>query len=335
MAKSKNISSDAGVFLWMTFQAMQKAGLDTAAIFSSVNLPNESPDLTVRRDNSTQQRFWDAAERVSGDRDIGLRIGALMPPFRGQIMEYLFLSSPTFGEGLQRTIRYHHLLTDALTFELRVEGETAILTGLDHPVRHYQELAMAILLKFFRYVSEDAFQPNEIWLHHREGAAAEHYQQVYGCPVHLNMPETSIRFSARLLERPSPAAEPQLLQMHESVAERYLVDLKKRELIDRVEHELGGLLEQGTVGLEIVAAQLGRSPRALRAELQQIGTHFNEVVAAYRERLARRLLSRTQESIDQIVYLTGFSEPSAFTRAFKRWTGETPTDYRRRKQNER
>lgn len=335
MTKSHNISSDSGVFLWMTFQAMQKAGLDTAAIFSSVNLPNESPDLTVRRDNSTQQRFWDAAERISGDPDIGLRIAALMPTFRGQIMEYLFLSSPTFGEGLQRTIRYHRLMTDALKFELRVEGETAILTGLDHPVRHYQEIAIAILLKFFSFVLEDEFQPKEIWLCRQEGAAAEHYQQVYRCPVVLGMPETSIRFPKQLLHRPSPAAEPQLLQIHETIAERYLVDLKKRELITQIEHELGGLLEQGTIELDIVATQLGKSPRALRAELQQIGTNFNEVVAAYRERLARRLLSRTQESIDQIVYLTGFSEASAFTRAFKRWTGETPTDYRRRKQSER
>jgi AraC-like DNA-binding protein len=329
-----SMTSDAGIFLWLTYQAMQKAGLDTAAIFSSVNLPNEMPDLTVRRDNSTQQRFWDAAERVSGDSDIGLRIGALMPPFRGQIMEYLFLSSPTFGEGLRRTIRYHHLLTNALKFELRIDHETAVLAGLDHPVRHYQECAIAIFLNFFRYVSDGEFQPDEIWLHRSDGADAEHYQQVYGCPVHLDMPESRMHFSTRLLERPSPAAEPQLLAMHETVAERYLTDLKKRKLIYQVEHELGGLLEQGTVGLEIVAAQLGKSPRALRSELQQIGTHFNEVVAAYRERLARRLLSRTHEPIDQIVYLTGFSEPSAFTRAFKRWTGETPTDYRRRKQNE-
>ncbi|MFX6645063.1 helix-turn-helix transcriptional regulator, partial [Acinetobacter baumannii] len=62
------------------------------------------------------------------------------------------------------------------------------------------------------------------------------------------------------------------------------------------------------------------------------GTRFNDLVARYRERLARRLLARTQEPIDQIVYLTGFSEPSAFTRAFKRWTGETPTAYRQRRQ---
>jgi AraC-like DNA-binding protein len=334
MSKSKAMTSDAGVFLWMTYQAMQKAGLDTAAIFASVNLPDEPPDFTVRRDNSTQHRFWVAAERISGDADIGLHIGGLMPSFRGQIMEYLFLSSPTFGEGLRRTIRYHHLLTDALRFELRIEGETAILSGLDHPVRHYQECAIAIFLNFFRYVSENAFQPDAIWLQRQTGATAEQYQAVYGCPVILDMPESCMHFPTALLQRASPAAEPQLLKMHETVAERYLIDLQKRQLIDQIEHELGGLMEQGTLSIDTVAEKLSKSPRALRAELQQIDTSFNDVVAAYRERLARRLLSRTRESLDQIVYLTGFSEPSAFARAFKRWTGETPTDYRRRKQHD-
>ena len=66
------------------------------------DLPDEPPDPQARRENSTQQRFWRAAERISGDPDIGLHTGALMPPFRGQVMEYLFLSSPTFGEGLAR-----------------------------------------------------------------------------------------------------------------------------------------------------------------------------------------------------------------------------------------
>ena len=135
-------SSDAGIFLWMTYQAMQKAGLDCAAIFASVNLPDAPPDPQARRENSTQRRFWEAAERSSGDSDIGLHVGGLMPAFRGQVLEYLFLSSPTFGDGLQRTQRYHRLITDAMQLELKLEGDSARLSGLSHPVRHYLELSL-------------------------------------------------------------------------------------------------------------------------------------------------------------------------------------------------
>jgi AraC-like DNA-binding protein len=70
----------------------------------------------------------------------------------------------------------------------------------------------------------------------------------------------------------------------------------------------------------------------LRSQLAEANTSFNQILADYRSRLARRLLARTAEPIEQIVYLTGFSEPSTFYRAFKRWTNETPVEYRKRKQ---
>lgn len=325
-------ASDAGIFLWMTWQALRRLGLDSAAIFASVGMPDEAPDPGQRRDNSTQRRFWDAAERISGDPDIGLHVAEQMPPFRAQVIEYLFLSSPTFGDGLQRTIRYHQLLTSAMRLELRIEGDTAILLGLEHPVRHYLECAYAIQLQFLRQVTDGEFQPCEIWLPYKQGASAEEYARIYRCPVRLGMPHGALRFDAALLSRPSSAAEPQLLAVHESLASERLTDLTRRELIFRVERELGGLLESGEASLEAVAQRLDLAPRMLRAQLAQLDTNFNALLASYRERLVRRLLSRTQEPIDQIVYLAGFSEPSALTRAFKRWTGETPTAYRARKQ---
>ena len=327
-------TTDSGIFLWMTWQAMNRAGLDCAAIFASVGMPDEPPDQSLRRANSTQQRFWQAAERISGDPDIGLHIGGLMPAFRGQVMEYLFLSSPTFGEGLQRAFRYNRLLTDAMQLGLRVEEGVAVVYGFEHPVRHYLECAFAIFLQFFRHVTDGEFQAQEVWLPHVQGASAAEYERTYHCPVRLGMAEGVIRFDAALLARASPAAEPQLLAMHETLAAQRMADLERRDLVLRVERELGGLLEQGELTLETVADRLGRNPRTLRADLAQAGSSFNEVVSRYRERLARRLLARTQEPLDQIVYLTGFSEHSAFTRAFKRWTGETPSDYRQRKQTE-
>lgn len=328
-------TSDNGVFLWITYEVMQNLGLDCAEIFGSVGLPDEPPDPQQRRDNAFQARFWRAAERVSGEPDIGLYVGQHMPPVRGQVLEYLFLSSPTFGEGLERTIAYQRLMTDALQFDLQRDGDTARLTGLEHPVRHYLEFALCIIMGLLRHVTDGEFRAREIHLTYSEGADPEAYRRILGCPVKLGMPEGAMYFDAEQLARVSPAAEPGLLAVHEQVASERLADLERQSLVSRLEGALGGLLEQGEATLAAVAGQLGLSPRQLRAELSQADTSFNRVVAHYRERLARRLLSRTDESIDQIVYLTGFSEPSAFTRAFKRWTGETPTAYRERKRQPR
>ncbi|GAA5629633.1 hypothetical protein Acal02_00228 [Acinetobacter calcoaceticus] len=327
-------TSDAGIFLWMVYQTMQKMDLDAAAIFASVHLPDQPPDKFVRRDNSTQQRFWKAAEDISHDGDIGLHVGANVPPFRGQVVEYLFLSSPTFGEGLQRTIRYQALLTDAISFELDIINQhTVKISGLNHPVRHYLECAIGILLNFFKYITDGTFNPLEIGLPYSDGGEHEEYQKIWGCPVKLGQENGYICFDAAHLKTPSPAYEPELLKVHEHHAASQLELLNKHQLINEIERILAsGLLESGEFDQNIVAQYLGRSARSLRADLQLLNTTYEKVIAQYRERLARRLLSHTQESIDQIVYLTGFSEPSAFSRAFKRWTGETPTAYRQRKQ---
>ncbi len=150
-------------------------------------------------------------------------------------------------------------------------------------------------------------------------------------PVTLGAGEGAIHFDAALLARQSLAAEPELLAVHEQLAENRMIDLARRDFLLALDQELGGLLEQGNVSLDALSARLGLAPRALRTKLAAAGTSFKTMVAAYRARLARRLLARTNEPLDQIIYLTGFSEPAAFTRAFKRWTGETPTAYRRRK----
>jgi AraC-like DNA-binding protein len=331
---SKN-SSDAGIFLWMTYQTMQKMGLDAASIFASVNLPNQPPDKNIRRDNSTQQRFWTAAEEISQDTDIGLHVGKQMPPFRGLVIEYLFLSSSTFGEGLQRALRYQALLTDVFSLSLTINEDKAILSGFDHPVRHYLECAIGIFLNFFKYITNNEFRPTHITLPYQQGASPETYQEMWECPVILDQTKGTIVFPSVLLNKSSPAAEPELLKIHETLAEQQLLNLEKHQLIHAIERLLSnGLLESGQFDQKLIAEQLNRNPRTLRADLQAINTNYEKILNQHREKLARRLLANTQETIDQIVYLIGFSEPSAFTRAFKRWTNETPSGYRHRKQKQ-
>lgn len=326
------IKSDAGIFLWMTYQTMLQAGIDCQKIFASVNMADLPPDPKIRRDNSTQQRFWQAAEQVTANPNIGLYIGSLMPVFRGQVLEYLFLSSPTFGEGLKRALRYRRLITDALQLELIIEGDTARLVGFEHPVRHYLECALAVFLGFLRHVSAGHFIVQEICLPYINGADLVEYQRVYQAPVRLACTRGEIRFTANLLQASSPAPDNELFMLHDDLAYQRLLELARHDLIHQIETKLGDLLESQQLSLETTAQVLAYTPRQLRAELAYINTNFNDVVARYRERLARRLLAKTTESLENIVYLTGFSEPSAFTRAFKRWTGETPSQYRQRKQ---
>ena len=124
------------------------------------------------------------------------------------------------------------------------------------------------------------------------------------------------------------------LQLHEKLAIEHVAKLERQDIVSRVYRVFGEVLETGQVSLEDVAAHLDIKARTLRTRLAEAGTNFNQLLADYRCNLAKRLLASTDESIDEIVYLTGFSEPSTFYRAFKRWTDQTPIEYRNQKRQQ-
>lgn len=329
--------TDSGVLLRMAYKAMQNAGVDADAVLAKVGLDKSILTLPeLRTPHDAQEWFWQAMEEVSGDPHIGLHLGAHMPIFKGQVLEYLFLSSPTFGEGLKRALDYQRLLSDAANAEMVDHGERIFLKQMlwSRKLAHLNECASVGVIKFFSFVTDGAFMPIEVHFSHPRHADQREYERVFGCPVKFEMPEVGIFFDRKLMDLPSAHHEPELLQLHERLASEQMARLEKQDLVFQVSRLVAELLESGHANLEEVAARLGIKPRQLRTRLADAGTNFNQLVAEYRCKLAKRLLAGTDENIDEIVYLTGFSEPSTFYRAFKRWVGMTPIEYRKLKSDE-
>ena len=198
--------------------------------------------------------------------------------------------------------------------------------------RHFSECALSGILRFFKFITEGRFEPIYIDFNFQEGAPDDEYLRVYECPVSLGQKETRLYFDPAILDYPLWQAEPELLQLHEQLAIEKLQELARYDLVGEVRRAIGSTLESGETTLETVAAQLSITPRRLRTQLSEANTSFQQILSDYRCRLAKKLLANTNESVERIVYLTGFSEPSTFYRAFKRWTNETPVEYRKRKQ---
>jgi AraC-like DNA-binding protein len=316
---------------------MQNAGVDADAVLAKVGLDKSILSLPeLRTPHDAQEWFWQAMEEVSGDPHIGLHLGSHMPIFKGQVLEYLFLSSPTFGEGLKRALDYQRLLSDAANAEMVDHGERIFLKQMlwSKKLAHLNECASVGVIKFFSFVTDGAFMPIEVHFSHPRHADQREYERVFGCPVKFEMPDVGIFFDRKLMDLPSAHHEPELLQLHERLASEQMARLEKQDLVFQVSRLVAELLESGHANLEEVAARLGIKPRQLRTRLADAGTNFNQLVAEYRCKLAKRLLAGTDENIDEIVYLTGFSEPSTFYRAFKRWVGMTPIEYRKLKSDE-
>lgn len=326
--------SDSSFLLQLVYPAMERMQLDVERIVSECKIsPSLLKDRTARFPHAAQVQFWTVLEELSGDPLIGLHLANEVPVYRGQVLEYLFLSSANFGEGLRRAQNYQRLVTDAMQFELHLDQPLSRVTldfaGNDAPsLRHRNECFVRFLMRYFQAVTDGAFSATEVNLRSAPVADLAEYQQVFECPVNFERDGESLVFSSDILATPSIHAEPDLLKLHEKVASKQLERLSKQDIVSDVKGVIAETLELGQPSLELVGERLGMNERVLRSRLSDAKTSFNQVLADYRCILAKRLLSRTEESIADVVYLTGFSEPSTFYRAFKRWTGLTPVEYR-------
>ena len=324
--------TDSGTLVRLAYKGLATLGVDADEVLRRSGLdPAELYQANLRTKFSGQPRFWKAAVELSGDPCIGLHLGEEMPVYKGQILEYLFLSSQTFGDGLRRVLNYQRLISDALHGQV-TETPSPCLTSYfsehQHATSHLAEAMVLGLIKGFQAVTDGTFKPEKIVFNHPPNTDIAEYQRIFQCPVEFNAKSFQLFFPASMLSYRSLYAEPELLNLHIQAADQHLAVLQQQDLITEVRSQLGALLESGETTLANVANRLGVTPRHLRHQLDLAGTSFQRLLNDYRHRLARRLLSQTDEGISEIVYLTGFSEPSTFYRAFRRWEGTTPIEYR-------
>lgn len=331
---------DSLQLLQLVHSALSDAGLDVEAIYGRLGYNLEK--LSVRSDRTPHAQhaaFWEAVETVSGDRDIGLHLCPHLPVYRGEVIDYLFFSSRDFRDGCRRALKYLRLVSDAL--DIRVDEQDGTARAIvrysgndpDTP-RHTEILVIHSVIQFVRRFVGTGAQPRAIELHCAALSPPAEYERLFGCPVRFDAAHSAILFDRGLLDHASPYSDPELLHLHEELAEKRLSNLERQDLIERIRAIFAKKLEIEHCELEDIAAQLGIAPRRLRFELTRAGTSFSDLLAEFRFTLAKRLLGKTDERIENIVYLTGFSEPSTFYRAFKRWSGMTPVQYREQKRGQ-
>jgi len=326
--------TDAGTLVRLAYQGLVNLGIDANEVLRRSGLkPEQLYKSNLRTHFSAQPKFWQAAVDLSNDPCIGLHIGEKMPIYKGQILDYLFNSSTTFGEGLRRNINYQRLVSDALQGKLVEEPEpylTGYFTEKQFVTPHLTEALLMGLIKGFQAVTDGVFKPTKIAFRHAPTTDIAEYQRILECDVEFNAKEFRLYFPKEVLNYRSLNAVPELLNLHVKVADQHMEMLQQKDFIGEVKTLIAALLESGEANLETVAEKLNITPRQLRHQLKTADTSFQQLLNRHRHSLALKLLSKTDEEISQIVYLTGFSEPSTFYRAFKRWEGTTPIEYRQR-----
>ena len=284
--------------------------------------------------------WWELLETLQAqlhEPGLGLKIGACVQPEHTGVMAYLIMHCSSLGEALLRFQRYQKLLhnmsevlldSDGQVLKMSWDADLGISTHLSN------EVFMGGLTTFVRQiVSDDAtnpFGPKAIHFPHAAPFPEAMYQSVLGCPVYFSQPRVAIEMDVALLALPINTRNPFLLELLEKQAEA-LLDRSERPdaFLDSVQSVCVEMLNNGIPTLEAVARRLNLSTRTLHRRLEERGLNFNGMLRETRFRLAKHYLEDPRLDLNQIAFLLGYSEQSAFTRAFRGWAGVSPMRYRR------
>jgi AraC-like DNA-binding protein len=324
------------VFMLRSFTgAAALAGVDVDGLLRDVGLdPGAPSDPDVRIPAPLAFRAFEEAAARAGDPDFALHLAEKVPLGAVGFLDYHTRASPTIEEALRRTIRYFALINDRMEAALDVDGDTARLwqrgRGGAKVPRQVAEFQIAMIVVRGRLLAGTDWPLRSVAFAHARPASTAAHERLFRTAVLFEQPRDEIAFDAAFLSPPLPTADPVL----SSVLERYAQSLVARlpvtgSVLDDARRAVAELLKDGDPSLEATAARLGASRRTLQRRLQEHGTSHHDLVDGVRRDLALKLLADPKTSITEAAYLLGFSEPAAFFRAFKRWTGKTPAEHRR------
>ena len=316
---------------------LRALGHDPAPLLALVELDESAlaePDSPIPM--RTVIALLNHASERTGDPDLSLHLAEHAELGSFDLHVYAILSSPTLRAGYERLVRYQRLIHETSQVELAVAGKQATLRhrlpgGLAVP-RQSAEFIIACWVRAGRAAIGQDFAPVEVRFAHPAPPVVTSHARFFRAPVRFASGENSIVMSDALLDTPCVRADPALL----SVLDRHALDRlaaapapATSRLADPARAALVDELGEGqppTAGR--LAQRLRMSERSLNRALAAEGTTYRELLAQLRQEVAARHLAQNRLGIAEVAFLLGFSELSAFYRAFKRWTGRTPAEFR-------
>lgn len=276
----------------------------------------------------------EAGARLADDPFFGLHVGEKVGPATYSAYGMLLLACDSFGHALQLTERYESLAHDLGHSRLTQDGAQAHYAWINHypdATRHLVESVYAGIRVFGSWLAGRPLVPLALAFRHPDpGRGSAEYLRVLGVAPTFGAPHDCATVDAALLATPVPNADTSLYLLLRQHAERLLEERAVHEqgIVARVRAALLPRLAGGKARLAPVAAELGLSPRTLQRKLADVGSSYQQVLDALRFSLAQDYLRRRELGLVDIAFLLGFQEQSAFTHAFREWSGMNPGAWR-------
>ena len=317
----------------LVLQGIRAAGKDPNQALAAVGLASPRLDADERVSADMISALWREAVSLTSDRAFGIHLAESIHPGMFDVLDYVVRSSATLGDGARLYQRYVRLLHTAAVSTLEVGDERVEMThGVEGTpmAEPWVEFVLASWVVTGRQATATDWTPIEVKFTHPRPKSITEHRRLFRCPLHFSSDVSALVVSREVFDLPHVAADPGLC----AVLERHARELSSSlpmpgTLGDQVRHLIAEGLERGGVSVETVAAHLHMSVRTLGRRLGEEGTSYQRLLTDVRHTLAVHYLQKHRTvSVDEVAERLGFSDVSAFHRAFKRWTGMTPGEFR-------
>jgi len=302
---------------------LHSLGIDPATV--------KSPDSYIPLE--TYLLIQDEAARHTNDPHFGLHMGEFAEAGSWSILGFMMMNCKTLGEAFEKSGRYSRIIGNLIEAraELKLNKIKVVFFTPPHAPkmsRHCFESTFASSVRMMRTLTGVEINPLEVTFIYPQPEATAEYERIFRCPVRFGKKENSFTLNWEIVNTPIRMANPSLLEHFEQYAQDFLAQLERNDETTRaVTRIILSRLDDETLSINKVAREMAVSVRTLQNRLDAEGIAFSDLLKNIRQRLAQKYL-RENYTVEQITYLLGFSEPSVFRKAFKKWSGVTPREYR-------
>jgi AraC-like DNA-binding protein len=317
--------------LW---KALEEAGVDAKEVFETAGF---DPDLLARPGLrvpvSVVRRLWQRAVEVSRNPCIGIDAVRHLHPTAGHALGYACLASATVKEAMQRFARYYRVVNEA-TRPLFEETNTGFCLWLSFPggapllPAANLDALLASALALARKCAGEQFSPLRAELMHPAPDCAARLEAYFRAPIEFAAPRYAMHFARDAMLKVLPTGNPELVLSAEQMLRDYLARMDRADVVARARKLIAERLTSGEPQAGEVARALAASPRTLQRRLNESGTSFAKLLDQTRRELAVEYLRDPENTVEETAFLVGFAETASFNRAFRRWTGNSPTAFR-------
>jgi AraC-like DNA-binding protein len=279
-------------------------------------------------------RLIERAASLVGDASYGLRLGASRDTRDRGLLGFLLLNSPTLMDGMTNLQRYSRVVGEGENLEIERNGAHVVLRFREadpalRGLRHNSDFIAASVVRGCRDLTRQAISPIRAEFIGEEPSAKVEYADILGCPIRFGAEWDALVYSEETTRLPAKGADDKLLRVLEEACQKIIGPIAKaHDLVHEVRRLIVERLPRGSANIDAIADELNMGSKTLERRLAERGQSFSALLDATRYNAAKHYLEETDMRLSQVAYMAGYTEPAALVRAFKRWTGSTPMQFR-------